>query len=160
MARWETGTGIVEFPSGRRIRCRAWTDSLQPVADLTVLLTNADMSDSSVRPPSLDEAAQIVTIDWADGRLPRRPANAQDVLRDALLRSDQERVELVGGGSSRIGASLAVMGIQDGLGATEAIDWVGRTYSEGAIDSHALRAFIKELDDDRRTDEASSLTAK
>ncbi|MFP7695737.1 protein-tyrosine phosphatase family protein [Trueperella sp. LYQ143] len=149
MKQWEHGPGVVEFPSGRRIRGRSWRTPVDEHASLCIVLTTG-VGSKYGRPGVTGDAAQTITIDWPDYRLPRRASHARDVLRDAWQRAAHERVEIVcGGGVGRTGTALAIIGVMDGMDPQEAIDFVKEHYDEGSIENPAQRAFVRDMGAER-----------
>lgn len=143
--RWSKSQGVVEFPSGRRIRGRSWRKPTDEPADLCILLTTGVGSrygDSGL----VTSATETITIDWPDFRLPRRPAQAHEVLREAWERAQSEKVEVVcAGGVGRTGTALAIMGVLDGMDPHAAIDFVKANYDAHAVESPAQRAFVNDM---------------
>lgn len=142
---WDLAPGVVEFPSGRRIRGRSWRKRTEEPADLCIMLTTGVGSRLGSL-SSTTTAAETITIDWPDLRLPRRTSQAHDVLKEAWERASRERVEIVcGGGVGRTGTALAIIGVLDGMEPQEAIDFVKSNYHADAVDSPAQRAFVRDM---------------
>ncbi len=142
MSKWELDDGVIEFPSGRRVRGRSWKTPVSQDATYTVVLTTSsgkDFSNHGIQ----TSAQETVTIDWPDDRLPLRLSQASQVLREAWERSAEERVEIVcTGGKGRTGTALAIMAICDGMTPEDAIDFVRENYCAEAIQTHAQRGFL------------------
>ena len=142
---WNIAPGVVEFPSGRRIRGRSWRNRGEENADLCIMLTTSVGSrlGRSVVTSSADET---IAIDWPDLRLPRRTSQAHEILKEAYERALTERVEIVcGGGVGRTGTALAIIGVLDGMAPQEAIDFVKKHYNENSVETPAQRAFVRDM---------------
>ncbi|MEW6860431.1 protein-tyrosine phosphatase family protein [Trueperella pyogenes] len=142
---WPLSTGVVEFPSGRRIRGRSWRSPVDDPADLCIMLTTG-VGSRFGHPGVVTSAVETISIDWPDFRLPRRPAQAHEVLREAWERALTEKVEIVcGGGVGRTGTALAILGVLDGMEPHEAIEFVKHNYDERAVETPAQRAFVNDM---------------
>ncbi|MDY5585322.1 MAG: protein-tyrosine phosphatase family protein [Arcanobacterium sp.] len=142
MERWQLGEGVVEFPSGRRIRARSWKTDVAQVADLSIVLTTVAGKNFAAEHgyPGKNET---IIIDWPDERLPRRTVQATRILRDVWERSEKELVEITcRGGVGRTGSALAIIATFEGMNALEAIDFVRKNYNENSVKSHAQRGFL------------------
>ncbi|QOR47288.1 protein phosphatase [Trueperella pecoris] len=145
LKRWPLSPGVIEFPSGRRVRGRSWRKAVDEPADLCIMLTTG-VGARFGRPGVTSSAEETITIDWPDFRLPRRPAQAHEVLRDAWERAAAERVEIVcGGGVGRTGTALAILGVLDGMEPHAAIDFVKKNYNERSVETPAQRAFVNDM---------------
>ncbi|WP_124054184.1 protein-tyrosine phosphatase family protein [Arcanobacterium ihumii] len=145
MKNWQDTDGVVEFPSGRRVRGRSWRASVTQEADVSVVLTTASGKEFSNN--GVIGSGETITIDWPDYRLPRRPSQAIQVLRDVWQRSDKELVEITcSGGVGRTGTALAILAIFEGMCSTDAIDFVQEKYNPGSVSEHAQRGFLKDFD--------------
>lgn len=142
MSTWDMGKGVVEFPSGRRIRGRSWGESVCEYADVTAVLTTATAQEFAERnAPGI--AHDVVYISWPDYRIPRRPQQAKDQLRQLFDRAAHERVEITcGGGVGRTGTALAMLAMMDGLAPAQAIEYVQNAYNPDSVSSHAQRGFL------------------
>lgn len=145
MEPWPKEPGVIELPSGRRVRGRSWRQATESPADFSVVLTTSVGNRFGV-PRIVSDAGETVSIDWPDYRLPRRTAHARQVLLDALERSGTERVEITcAGGVGRTGTALAMLLVFDGMDPDEAIDYVREHYNAKAAASPAQRAFIRDI---------------
>ncbi len=143
--RWAIAPGVIEFPSGRRIRGRSWRKSADENADLCIMLTTSAGSRLG-RSGITSSATETITIDWPDLRLPRRTSQAHDILKEAWERAETERVEIVcGGGVGRTGTALAIIGVLDGMEPQEAIDFVKANYNSNSVETPAQRAFVRDM---------------
>lgn len=134
---WRMGTGVLELPSGRRIRGRSRRRPPEdgPRPTVTVLL-------AAWRPaPSPGESHWLC---WPDFWLPTRPAAARRLLRQLHERAPAERVEIAcAGGVGRTGTALAALAAIDGLGAADAVDWVRARYHPRALEVPWQRTFVR-----------------
>jgi hypothetical protein len=83
-------------------------------------------------------------IEWADLGLPSAPARAAAQIRAAFGRARAgERVE-VGclGGQGRTGTVLACMAVLAGVSPSDAVAWVRRNYSPGAVETPEQEAWV------------------
>lgn len=142
---WAMSHGVVEFPSGRRVRGRSWRKATEEPADLCVILTTG-VGSRFGHPGVVTSATETILIDWPDLRLPRRPAQAHEVLREAWERAENEKVEIVcAGGVGRTGTALAIIGVLDGMDPHAAIDFVKTNYDPHAVETPAQRAFVNDM---------------
>ncbi|MDY5589852.1 MAG: protein-tyrosine phosphatase family protein [Arcanobacterium sp.] len=150
MAAWDLGEGVVEFPSGRRIRGRSWNQPISEYADVSAVLTTASPEEFAAR-HAVGMGRELVYISWPDYRIPRRPQQAIEQLAELLERASSERVEITcGGGVGRTGTALAMMAIIDGMKASDAIDLVQTQYNPESATSHAQRGFLMDMEPPRK----------
>ena len=148
---WDSkAPGVVELPSGRRVRGRGLRRGLPrgPVPTLAVHLTGR-------RPPQ--PAWERHWVRWIDFWVPSDFAAAQRVLRLAYTEAVTERVEIAcGGGVGRTGTALAALAILDGMDPDDAVTWVRRHYHPRAVEVAWQRRFLSAVavgpDGDARTD--------
>lgn len=144
MENWKLGDGVVQFPSGRRIRGRSWKEPVAQQADLSLVLTTVsgkEFASYSVFPGSTES----ITIDWPDERIPRRVAHAITQLREVWNRASHERVEITcRTGVGRTGTALAIIGVFEGMSPDDAIEFVRKNYNQNAVSSPAQRGFLRE----------------
>ncbi len=153
MEKWKPGKGVVEFPSGRRIRGRSWRLPVEQNATVSVILTTAAPGEFSTHSIFAGNPRRIM-IDWPDYRLPRRTAQAAEQLYGAWQMADSELVEITcRGGVGRTGTALAMIAMFEGMSACEAIDFVRSRYNEQSVQSHAQRGFIMDFSFSPRTNE-------
>lgn len=147
--RWNIAPGVVEFPSGCRIRGRSWRKRVEEPADLCIMLTTS-VGSRLGRAGITSSAAETIVIDWPDLRLPRRTSQAHEILKEAYERAKSERVEIVcGGGVGRTGTALAIIGVLDGMAPQEAIDYVKSHYNKLSVETPAQRAFVRDMGAER-----------
>ena len=73
---------------------------------------------------------------WLDFRLPANQGDAQDALREAWRRAEDERVEVAcGGGRGRTGTALACLAVLDGVPGGEAVAFVREHYDARAVET-------------------------
>ena len=124
--------GVVELPSGRRVRGRGLRQDL-PDPEFGLLLLGRD------RPT----AWRHRWVAWPDFRLPR--GDLRSALADLLARADGERVELAcAGGTGRTGTALACLAVLDGVPAHDAVDWVRTHYRRRAVETPAQRRMVRD----------------
>lgn len=137
-ASWEPGApGVVELPSGRRVRGRGLSRPLPPgpEPDLGVYLLGRT-------PPPVPWEARWVR--WPDFRLPADPQAARAALVEAWERAAGERVELAcAGGRGRTGTALACLAVLDGVPAAEAVAWVRAAYDPRAVETPWQRRWVR-----------------
>ncbi|MFE6163670.1 protein-tyrosine phosphatase family protein [Streptomyces sp. NPDC056486] len=137
-ATWDsTASGILRLPSGRLVRGRGLRHPLPdgPTPGFALYLLGKE-------PPAVDWEARWVR--WPDFRLPADRAAATDALREALERSETERVEVAcGGGQGRTGTALACMAVLDGVPGDEAVAYVREHYAPRAVETPWQRRFVK-----------------
>jgi hypothetical protein len=128
--------GVVELPSGRRIRGRRLTSGAPPSATPTLAVHLAGR-----RPP--EPPWERDWIRWRDFWLPSDPDAATRVLRRAHGRGRTERVEVAcSGGVGRTGTALAAMCVFEGMEPDEAIDWVREHYHPRAVEVPWQRRYL------------------
>lgn len=142
---WQSQPGVVQFPSGRKVRGRSWRKPSEDHTALRLVLTTV-VGSRFGNPGVTSNADETITIDWPDYRLPRRPAQALEILRNAYDRAAHERVEITcKGGVGRTGTALAILAVMDGMEPQAAIDFIKEVYDPGSIENPAQRAFIRDL---------------
>ncbi|MDD7465644.1 MAG: protein-tyrosine phosphatase family protein [Actinomycetaceae bacterium] len=150
MDTWDLDEGVVEFPSGRRIRGRSWNQPISKYADVSAILTTASPETFAAR-HAVGIGREVVYISWPDNRLPRRPQQAIEQLSQLLERAHSQRVEITcGGGVGRTGTALAMLAIIDGMDAADAIAFVQRNYNPESVSSHAQRGFLMDMEPPRK----------
>lgn len=134
---WSTDdAGVVELPSGGRIRGRRLTGA-EPVAVPPTFAVHL----ASHRPP--EPAWEREWIRWRDFWLPADPDSATRVLRNAHRRVVTDRVEIgCSGGVGRTGTALAVMGIFEGMTPDQAVEWVRVHYHPRAVEVPWQRRYL------------------
>jgi hypothetical protein len=137
-ATWEPGGhGILRLPSGRLVRGRGLRNPMppgDPPAFGVYLL--------AFPPPEVSWEHRWVR--WPDLWLPGDPVSTREVLRDALRRAAEERVEFAcRGGIGRTGTALACLAILDGVPAGDAIAYVRRNYHRHAVQTPWQRRYVR-----------------
>jgi hypothetical protein len=134
---WDpTAEGVVRLPSGRLVRGRGLRRPVPPgpAPTFAVYLLGAP-------PPAVDWESRWLR--WPDFWLPRQPATARRVLREAWERAASDRVEIAcGGGRGRTGTALACLAVLDGVPADEAVAFVRRHYHPRAVETPWQRRFV------------------
>lgn len=136
MGGWESGTGVVEFPDGRRVRGRGLLqpDPEGPAPEFGLYLLGRDprLSDRPYR-----------WVRWRDYGLPTSSDEALTAITEAHTRASSERVEIAcAGGTGRTGTALAVMAALSGVAPEEAIAWVRAKYRPRAVETRGQRRWI------------------
>lgn len=136
-ATWSrTTAGVIELPSGRRIRGRGVRRPLPvgPSPDFAVHLLGKP-------PPAVPWESRWVR--WPDFRLPSDRQDAREALIQAWIRAQSQRVEIAcGGGHGRTGTALACIAILDGVPAQEAVTFVRAHYNPRAVETPGQRRFV------------------
>jgi hypothetical protein len=140
VAPWPLGEpGVVELPSGRRVRGRRLRGTASSAATPTLAVHLAGRRPAE--PPWERE-----WIRWRDFWLPADPDAAIRILRLAHGRSRTERVEIAcGGGVGRTGTALAAMCVFEGLEPNAAVEWVRRHYHPRAVEVPWQRRFLRRV---------------
>ncbi|WP_343317389.1 protein-tyrosine phosphatase family protein [Arthrobacter sp. TMP15] len=129
-------SGVMRLPSGRLLRGRGLHQPIPSGAtpDFAVYLLGKRPS------PSKWEARWVL---WPDLRLPKDRDDARDALREAWLRSERERVEIVcDGGHGRTGTALACIAVLDGVPADKAVKFVREQYNSRAVETPWQRRYV------------------
>ncbi|MDR6939935.1 protein-tyrosine phosphatase family protein [Arcanobacterium hippocoleae] len=144
MEKWQLDDGVVQFPSGRRIRGRSWKVKAAEEADLSLVLTTVtgqEFASYAVFPGSTES----MMIDWPDERIPRRGAHAVAQLNEIWERAKDERVEITcRTGIGRTGTALAIIAVFEGMDPDAAIEFVQKNYHPDSVKSPAQRGFLRE----------------
>ncbi|MFF0560768.1 protein-tyrosine phosphatase family protein [Streptomyces sp. NPDC004266] len=138
---WNPTDGVLRFPSGALVRGRGLRHPLPPgpTPSFAVYLLGE-------RPPPTEWEARWLR--WPDFRLPRDRRQARDVLREALTRAGNERVEVAcGGGRGRTGTALACMAVLDGVPPDQAVAFVRQHYHPRAVETPWQRRFVLRFED-------------
>ncbi|MFE5144402.1 protein-tyrosine phosphatase family protein [Streptomyces fagopyri] len=133
---WDSAEGILRFPSGALVRGRGLRYPLPagPTPSFAVYLLGK-------QPPSTEWEARWLR--WPDFRLPKDRQQARDVLREALTRAGNERVEVAcWGGRGRTGTALACMAVLDGVPPAQAVAFVRQHYHPRAVETPWQRRFV------------------
>ena len=135
---WPDGApGVVELPSGRRVRGRGLSRPMPdgPLPEFAVYLLG--------RAPE-PVAWDATWVRWPDFRLPADRAAARAALADAWQRSERERVEVAcAGGRGRTGTALACLAVLDGVSPAEAVGWVREHYDPKAVETPWQARFVR-----------------
>ncbi|MBT0773881.1 protein tyrosine phosphatase [Kineosporia sp. J2-2] len=134
---WPAGSaGVLTLPSGRLVRGRGLRDGppTGPPPEFGVYLLGR-------RPPEV--AWEARWIRWPDFRLPSDQDEALAVLREALSRAADERVEIAcHGGRGRTGTALACLAVLDGVPPGEAVSYVRERYSRHAVETPWQKRYV------------------
>lgn len=139
MPTWDPAPGVVELPSGRRVRGRGLRLGVPdgPDPDLGLYLLGS--------PPG-PVPWESRWVRWPDFRLPADSAAARAVLQEAWERAAYERVELAcEGGRGRTGTALACLAVLDGVPAADAVTWVRARYDPRAVETPWQRRWVRRL---------------
>jgi hypothetical protein len=137
MPSWEPATGVVELPSGRRVRGRGLRSGVTdgPEPHLAVYLLGS--------PPG-PVPWESRWVRWPDFRLPDDRDGVRAVLCEAWERAVDERVELAcEGGRGRTGTAIACLAILDGVPADVAVAWVRTHYHPLAVETPWQRRYVR-----------------
>lgn len=133
---WDpNGPGVMRLPSGRVVRGRGLRTPMPPgpSPDFGVYLQGKN-------PGEFEWDSRWVR--WPDFWLPSDRQLLTTVLRDLLLRSENERVEIAcSGGYGRTGTALACLVALDGIPGRAAVDYVRNNYSHRAIETPWQKRF-------------------
>ena len=135
---WADEAGLVELPSGVRVRGRRLGAPASP-ADRAVVLGSGPL------PPWLARRVR-----WPDFGLPSDPDDVLAALTEGLERARAgERVEVAcRGGVGRTGTALAALAVLDGLPAADAVRWVRDRYHPRAVETPWQRRWLRSLGPD------------
>ena len=137
MIPWADGTGIVEFPDGRRIRGRGLQHPRPegPEPDFGLYLLARD-------PGPFEWAHRWLR--WPDFRTPTSTSDAVPALEEAYRRSVSQRVEIAcGGGIGRTGTALAAIAVLAGIPPGEAVAWIRSRYHKRAVETPWQRRWVE-----------------
>jgi protein-tyrosine phosphatase len=82
-------------------------------------------------------------VRWPDFRLPANQHDAEDALREAWHRSENELVEVAcAGGRGRTGTALACLAVLDGVPARKAVAFVRQNYHPRAVETPWQRRYV------------------
>lgn len=132
--------GVLELPSGRRVRGRALRRPVPPgpPPDFALYLLGS-------RPPGVAWESQWVR--WPDYRLPSDPVAARRSLVELWQRAEGERVEVAcGGGHGRTGTALACLAVLDGVPPARAVGFVRERYDPHAVETPWQRRYVARFD--------------
>lgn len=132
---WSSGIpGVIELPSGRRIRGRSLRGSTageQPQFGLYLGRRTYDF------------VWEHQWLAWPDFGLPGDGDAMVTAIVLAWERSALERVEVAcAGGRGRTGTALACMAIVDGIDPADAVQFVRTTYDRHAVETPWQKAFV------------------
>ncbi|MGI8530680.1 MAG: protein-tyrosine phosphatase family protein [Geodermatophilaceae bacterium] len=136
-APWEpAAAGVLELPSGRRVRGRALSRPLPAGA-----LPHFGLYLLGRQPPPVAWGSRWLR--WPDFGLPADRADARRCLVDAWALADGERVEVAcAGGRGRTGTALACLAVLDGVPAAEAVAFVRERYDPHAVETPWQRRYV------------------
>lgn len=128
--------GVVQLPSGRRIRGRPLAAELPPGLPPTFAVQLA------ARIPA-ETAWERAWIPWRDFWVPADPASATRVLQHAHARAAGGRVEIgCARGVGRTGTALAAMGVLEGMSPDAAVAWARAHYHRRAVEVPWQRRYL------------------
>ena len=129
------GPGVVELPSGVRVRGRRLGTPASP-ADRAVVLGGGLLPPWPAR-----------RVRWPDFWVPLDRGDALAALAEVLGRARAgERVEVAcRGGVGRTGTALAALAVLDGLPAPDAVRWVRDRYHPRAVETPWQRRWLRSL---------------
>ncbi|HIY67637.1 MAG TPA: protein phosphatase [Candidatus Agrococcus pullicola] len=138
MGAWETGSGVLEFPDGRRVRGRGLRGSIEEGdPEFGIYLQDRD--------PCIDTWPNR-WVHWPDFALPASTNDAVAAMREAYDRASSERVEIAcGAGIGRTGSALSVLAVMCGVDADAAVAWVREHYHRGAVETEQQRRWVSEV---------------
>ena len=133
---WDlTAPGVVELPSGRRVRGRGLRQGAPAEAPAFGLYLLG-------RPPE-PPAWPHRWLRWPDFRLPTDPVDARAALTDLWARAADERVEVAcSGGVGRTGTALACLAVLDGVPPEQAVPHVRQHYDRRAVETPWQRRYV------------------
>jgi protein-tyrosine phosphatase len=134
---WDpAGAGVLRLPSGRLVRGRGLRKPLPAGAtpNFAVYLLGKT-------PPVVEWESSWLR--WPDFRLPSDRARAREVLHEAWVRAETERVEIAcGGGRGRTGTALACLAVIDGVPADRAVTFVRQHYDRHAVETPWQKRYV------------------
>ncbi|GAB3252599.1 protein-tyrosine phosphatase family protein [Kineosporia babensis] len=135
---WEPElAGVLELPSGRRIRGRGLRAGPPPGPDPEFGLYLL-----AKQPPPTPWAGRWIR--WPDFRLPTDREDAQKALQAAWDRAAEQRVEIAcNGGRGRTGTALACLAVLDGVPPGSAVAYVRQRYSRHAVETLWQRCYVE-----------------
>lgn len=137
MNSWQPGPGVLELPSGLRVRGRSVRTRPESRADFSLYLLGF--------PPRA--AGPHGWLCWPDFALPLQPRRAVAEIAAAHARLGSERVEVCcGGGIGRSGTVLAALTILDGLPLADAVAHVRGGYHPRAVETPWQRRFLRRFE--------------
>lgn len=136
---WSPGNGVVELPTGVRIRGRGLGlgGPIGQLPEFGVYLLD--------EPPKAPNWPSI-WIPWPDFELPIHPEATVASLVQAVAHAATKRVEIAClGGRGRTGTALAVAAIVAGITPIDATEWVRSNYRLDAVETAAQEAWIASI---------------
>ncbi|NAZ77231.1 protein phosphatase [Kineococcus sp. T13] len=135
---WERqAPGVLVLPSGRLVRGRGVRAGVPPGP-----APEAALYLLARRPAPTPWPSRWVR--WPDFWLPTDRVLAQEALRWAWCRAQDDRVEVAcGGGAGRTGTALACLAVLDGLPARAAVAHVREGYHRRAVETPWQRRFVE-----------------
>lgn len=140
MGTWGDGPGVVELPSGRKVRGRGLrrptTDGVLPEYGVYLVAS-----------PPQGLPWEHAWVRCPDFRTPTDTAQAITILRGTYERTSEQRVEVgCGGGIGRSGLALAVLAVIDGVDPADAVRWVREHYHPRAVETPWQRRWVRRLE--------------
>ncbi|HEY9314739.1 hypothetical protein [Williamsia sp.] len=132
----DSAEGVLELPSGRRVRGRGLREVMPPGPQPDFGLYLLGHEPRPVAWPSR-------WLRWRDFWLPSDRTAAAGAFRELWERAEAERVEVAClGGRGRTGTALACLAVIDGVPARRAVDFVRANYREGAVEMPWQKRYV------------------
>jgi protein-tyrosine phosphatase len=94
------------------------------------------------RPPAVPWPSDW--LEWPDFRLPKDRGRAAEVLHQAWVRAETDRVEVAcGGGRGRTGTALAILAVLDGVEPDVAVAYVRENYDRHAVETPWQKRYVR-----------------
>ena len=139
--RWDpTVSGVVEFPSGARIRGHRLREfkSMEVFPGLAVIISGTL--------PRVDIPSDVLWIQWPDFWLPAQRDKARSVLCEAHGRALFSRVDVAcSGGVGRTGTALACIAVLDGVSPLTAVQFVRDNFNRRAGETPWQRRYVRKF---------------
>ena len=83
-------------------------------------------------------------LPWKDFGLPADDQQARNLLHEAWVRAETDRVEIAClGGMGRTGTAMACIAVLDGVPATDAVAYVRKHYRAGAVETAQQQQYVE-----------------
>lgn len=136
MSRWdERAPGVVQLPSGRRVRGRGLRHGTDDPPEFGLY--------ALARAPAAQPWPSR-WVRWPDFRLPTDRADARDAVLELWRRGEDQRVEVAcAGGRGRTGTVLACLAVLDGVPPDDAVAWVRTRYDRRAVETPWQQRYVR-----------------